>query len=351
MVSRLVEECVAEISTVKSLIAVSEKLRAMLGGHWDAAAQAVVQHPLVADVLTNVPQPADWKVFEHCATLTRLYAIFERCVSRVVRAWLAELPLNSEKYESLGATFQGIHRRGVARVLLDLDKDRFSHLKVDGVLSGFMDAVNGKTPYSVLPEAFLFDNRSLKRERLDELFAQVRLKGGWAWVGNHRFVTGFIKQVRGGGNTPEAELRTFVNYRNDAAHGNVDQVLASGPLAEYADFMISVCRAIGELVLWNRTDCRRNLGLLAEVGKVTERFSNNVVVATVADCTLRVGMEMICFGDTYCHTALIESIQLDGGIQREVVIERETAVGLRLNVRTQKHPRLLVERALMQVRR
>jgi len=248
MLQDIIHEAVSDAEAVRLLLSATEKLRQLLSGDGKDERHAK-SHPIVAGILANLPPTNSWKMHEHCATLTRLYAIYERFVAKAVRVWLSELPGMANGYSDLGETFNSNHRRGVARVLLDLDKERFSNLTIAQVVVGLLDAVSNKASYGLLAEAFLFDNRSLKRDRLDQLLAQVKLEGGWDWISSHRFVTDFVREVLGGQNTPKGELKNFVHDRNDAAHGSVDQVLGIGPLTEYAAFVIAVCRAIGELIL------------------------------------------------------------------------------------------------------
>lgn len=340
MIHEIISEAVNDAEAVKALTVLFEQLRTIASNDASPEREAR-ENAAVAKLLSAIPEDKTFRMLEHCSTLTRLYAIWERCVTRAIRLWLDELPSYQHAYTDLGQTFASNHRRGVGRVLLDLDKDRFSHLSVHQVISGLVDASSGSATYSILPEAFLFDNRSLKRERLDEVFAQVRLEGGWDWICKHRFITEFLTNVRGDQNTAEAELRSFVNYRNEAAHGNVDQVLGTGPLTETAEFVSSLCRALGEFVLWNQVTRKEASGKLRRAGKVSEHFRDNVVVAKLSDCKISVGCEVFLYGEKYCYRAKVESIQLNDVSHEEVQIEHETEVGIKFDTNTQKRPVIL----------
>jgi hypothetical protein len=226
---------------------------------------------------------------------------------------------------------------------MDLDKDRFSSLSVPHVLDGFLKAVNGSPVYSVLPEAFLNDTRSLKRDRIDELFSQISLEGGWDWVARNRHVVTFIDQVRGGQNTADAELRTFINYRNEAAHGSVDQVLGVGPLTEYVEFIVSVCRATEELFRWNWIRKGERAGRTKKAGRVTERFKDNIVIAKLTNCRIEQGMNVILLGEDYCYPVTVESIQMNNVQHKDVTVETETEVGLKFDQVSQRHPEIYLE--------
>jgi hypothetical protein len=340
MVAEILNEAVSDALTVKRLVLAGEKLRAFVSSDQPEHV-AVRANPVLADIIGGLPDVSAWRMLDHCASLTRLYAVFERFIGKTVRAWLGDMPHVCGEYISLGESFKTVHRRGIARVLMDLDKDRFSYLGIETVVDGFLKAVNGNPVYTVLPEAFLSDTRSLKRDRIEELLSQVRLEGGWDWISKNRFVVAFIEDTRGGQNTSEAELRGFVNYRNEAAHGSVDQVLGVIPLSEYADFIVAVCKAIDELVRWNWVRYCKENGRVKSIGKVTERFKDNIVVAKMQGCALVKNMELLLWGQHYCYSAIIESIQLNDISHEKLDVGDETEVGLKLNCPSQKHPELL----------
>lgn len=332
-------KAVQHAKTVKSLLGIGERLRDLATQNSNAAPVAGQVVSPLADLLSQVPDSITWRIYDHCATLTRLYSIYEEFIGDVVRSWLGELPTHSSVYGSLVDSFRTEHRKGVAKVLGDLDKDRFSHLDPPSVVRQFLEALDGANPYSLLPEAFLHDGRSLKRERLDQLFALIMLEGGWQWVAQHRYVSDYFAQVRGGENTADSELRTFIQYRNDAAHGNVDEVLGTSTLSQYADFVMSVCLAIDELRLWNSVRRKVGQGVARKIGNVTERFSNKrVIIAKIRDAEVAVGHKLVLFGENYCYEASVESIQLDDVDHQAITVTAETEVGIRLNKESRKHP-------------
>lgn len=341
MLAEILNEAVSDAHTVRSLILAGEKLRSFVSSDQEDHI-ALRANPIIANILGDLPSISAWRMLDHCASLTRLYAVFERFIGKSVRAWLGDLPQVCGDYKDLGPKFRTVHRRGVAKVLMDLDKDRFAHLGVETVLDGLLQAVNGNAVYSVLPEAFLSDTRTLKRERIDELFSQVRLEGGWDWISKHRFVASYMEEVRGGQNTPEADLRGFVNYRNEAAHGAVDQVLGVGPLTEFAGFIVALCQAIDEMVRWNWIRHYKVKGRARVIGTVSERFRNNIVVAKMQECSIRENMRVILFGQHFCYCAVVESIHVNDVAHIHLNVDRETEVGLRLNVPSQKQSEIVL---------
>jgi len=342
MIVEILNEAVSDAHTVKSLVLAGERLRSFVSSNQEVHV-ALRSTPVLADIIGDLPDLSAWRTFDHCASLTRLYAVFELFIGKTVRAWLSEMPHVCGNYSSLGESFNRIHRRGVAQVLMNLDKDRFFYLgREDRVLDGFLKGVNGDPQYTVLPEAFLSDTRNLKRDRIEELLSQIKLEGGWDWISRNRFVVTFIEDTRGGQNTPEAELRSFVNYRNEAAHGSLDQVLGVTPLSEYADFVVALCKAIDELVRWNWVRyCKKN-GRAKSIGQITERFKDNIVVARLHDCSLLKSMDVLLWGKYYCCTAIIESIRLNDIAYDNLDIDGETEVGLKRNCPSPRHPELIL---------
>jgi hypothetical protein len=136
-------------------------------------------------------------------------------------------------------------------------------------------------------------------------------------------------------------LRGFIAYRNEAAHGSVDQVLGVIPLSEYADFVVAMCRAIDELVRWNWVRYCKDNGRAKSIGKITERFKDNIVVAKMERCSLVKSMEVLLWGPHYCYSAIVEGIQLNATPHESIDVGVQTEVGLKLSCPSQKHPELI----------
>jgi hypothetical protein len=98
---------------------------------------------------------------------------------------LKTLPDLYQQFQSLPEGIRKGHRTGVAEILSRLTGGRYDHLSEEVVLQGIHDGVTGKTPYSLLLDAFILDGPNFRADTLNELFARVGISSGWAWVSTH----------------------------------------------------------------------------------------------------------------------------------------------------------------------
>jgi hypothetical protein len=271
-----------------------------------------------------------------------LYAIYERCVTDVVKAWLTALPQLVPQYSDLEENVKNAHRRGTAKILDNVNRQRFKHLMDFAFVKSFHDAVSGAAPYELLPESFLFKDANLRKETLEEVLSSVAIENSWNWINGSRFTTTVMEALGIGTTTPESELRKFIGYRNDAAHGAIDQVLGVSAMLELADFVEAVCLALCELATWSVLSHRVALGVSTVAGEVTERFDKaNAVVAKMTATQVAVGDRFFVCGSNGCFDAVVTSIQLNDVNHATITVPGGTELGLQFNAHVPKNRKLL----------
>jgi len=72
--------------------------------------------------------------------------------------------------------------------------------------------------------------------------------------------------------TAESELRQIVDYRNAAAHGDVDEVLGAELLVEFTEFMEALCESIVDFIQYDTLRRAKELGKAKVIDHVSERF-------------------------------------------------------------------------------
>lgn len=188
-------------------------------------------------LLQDIPKAREWRIYEHCAVVTRLYAIYESFVEELIRDWLILLPEIYPRYLDLEETIRNNHQIGVGKILTELKKNKYEHLSLEKVMQGLFYGNTGEKEYELLPDAFLIHEQNLRREPLERLFANAGISNAWAWVEKHRAIKYFLEEIRGNQNTADGVLNEFISYRNDAAHGFPDGVLGASALLELCDFV------------------------------------------------------------------------------------------------------------------
>lgn len=340
MFNQLFHETRMNINTVRSMIYTNENFRNIIFIE-DTVRQQLEQNSQFADLVENTPNEIDWKVYDHCATVTRLYAIYERFVEDIISEWLRLLPKLVSSYSELENKIQTTHREGVGRLLLDLNKSRFQHLSAEKVVQSLLSGVTDSQPYELLPEAFLLYEQNLRKEQLEKLFPSVGIENSWKWIKNHRSINNFVEEITGDQSTAEAELKKLIDYRNDAAHGavSIDEILGIQELLDLTYFVEALCKALMELVTYHVIFRKEVIGTAQNIGKITEWLPKpEAAVAKINNITLSVGdpIWLVSENSSYCQLAKIESLKLDDIPKPKISIDYETEVGFKFDTNAKK---------------
>lgn len=349
MFDELLKIVSVNVSTVRKIIQTNDRLRGIVFREDTTIQQELDENTHLTKLIEAIPSEREWQVYDHCAVVTRLYAIYERFVEDLIAEWLELLPGIVTKYSDLEERIKDTHQIGVGRLLLDLKKKRFEHLSLNEVIQGLFNGVTGKKKYKLIPDAFLLHEQNLRREVLEKLFADAGISNAWGWVDKHRKVKQFIEEVRGSQNTAEGELNELITYRNDAAHGSiVDDILGTEKLLELGDFVEALCQALAELVTFQVISRQTAIGKAKEIGQITEWFKKHKAgVGKVKEITLSVGRKLFLVNEasSYCRFATIESIMINDISKKRVVITSEQEVGLKFfDIDAKKGLRLYIQK-------
>lgn len=340
MFEELIEKASVKISTVRAIIKTNHRVRSILFRD-SLKKQKLEDNPEFAALIEIIPSEEEWEIYDRCAVVTRLYAIYERFVEDLISDWLRILPDLVPRYSDLEEKIQNTHREGIGRLLIDIKKNRFQHLSVEKVVQGLSCGITDTGKYELLPDAFLLHEQNLRKEVLETVLRNAGIDEAWKWVTNHKEIKYFVEEVRGSQNTAEGELKQLVDYRNEAAHGSTDEILGIQELLDLGDFVEALCKSLADLVTYNIILRQIDRGLVREIGKITEWFKKpQAGVAKVKDITLTLGecVFLVLVNDelSYCYSAKIESIQLHDVYKNIVEIISETEVGLKFDMNARK---------------
>jgi len=344
MFDTILQKAISNIDTICSVLKINDDLRELLFSQDNSGRQILAQHEQFTSLLENIPQRKDWQICDHCTAVTQLYAVYESFVEKLILEWLQVVPQLFPNYLDLEPKIQNAHREGIGRLLIELNKNRFKELTAEKVMQGFLAGVTGSTTYELLPEAFLSQDQNLRQEVLEKLFADVGINKAWSWLIKYRKIKKFMVEIRGDQSTAEAELKRFLDYRNDAAHGGVDkilinEILPTQDLLNLGIFVKALCHALAELVTYQIITRKEIINQAKQIGKVTEWFRQpRAAVAQVKECTLSKGDSIWLIGEaiSFCKIATIESMQIDGNAVERQEITTETEVGLKFNLDVKK---------------
>lgn len=333
-----------ELSVIRNCVAANEGLRRLVRSAAGAHATPSPISPFEEEA-RKFPSGIDWRIFDHCSAVMRLYAIYERFASDVLESWLSTLPSLFTEYEALPTAVQKQHRDGIATMLPQIGEGRFGHLNIADVIRQLSECLSGNKPYALVSEAFLIRDRNLRSQELEVLFARAGVPQCWSWMQHHKRTKAFVHDVLGSAETAESELGTFIEYRNEAAHGDVSDVLDFHGLLRLCDFVDVLCEALAERVQSAVLAAQLEAKVYHEIGESSESYPrNNVVVVPVERGDLRVGDELTVAGRRYCFTAKILELQLNGIPHPAVFVHGFTEVGIRFDRPVRKFARLYQNR-------
>ena len=321
-----------KISTIRAILQTSDKLREIT---------------LPTELIEEIPEKNEWRIYEHCAAVTRLYAIYENFVEDLISRWLQRLPQLVSYYSNLDDIIKNTHREGAGRLLLDLKKNRYQHLSINDVIQGLFYGITQNTEYELTPDSFLLHEQNLRKDELERLFTNAGITNAWRWVTHHRSVKQLVENPLGSEESAETRLNSLIDDRNAAAHRTVvDRILGIEELLELCDFIENLCQALAELVTYKIILKQELIEQVRKIGEITEWLNKSkVVIAKVRDITLSVGDGIFLASETkaHCQLVIIESIQIDDVSKETVEITSETEVGLKFNTDAREGLSLYVE--------
>jgi MAE_28990/MAE_18760-like HEPN len=322
----------AQIDTIAKIVKMNRQLR-------NIAIQepsTLAAFPSLQDLSKVLPTEEEWRAYEHCATVSRLYAVYESFVENLIENWVVELPRLVPMYSDLDKNIQCTHIDNVARILKERNKQRFSELPLDRIISGLFNGVTGNQTYELLVDAFIIHERNLRTADLEELFRNAGIHpNAWNWVKNNHYVQNFIDDNIGGENTAEGLLKQLIDYRNDAAHGDIiDVTLSSSQLLEFCEFILAICKSLSELVTYQVLLKEEKQGNnTRQIGTISEWFKKpQAGVVTISNVKLKVGDSLFLASDKDCRMAQVMSLQINDTDKIEVEALSDIEVGIAFNI-------------------
>ena len=326
MFDRLIENLQQQITGVRNAIMTSDLLRS----YYTGAIRVSPKNKAIKELRIISPDNTEWRIYDHCAAVTRLYSIYEGFVEKLIASWLNTLPDLVPVYADLDEAIRKTHRYGVGQLLRELDKDRYEDVRAEQVIQGIYNGLFASDRYELLPAVFLMREQNLRRSTLEKIFANAGVANCWNWIEKHRNTQDFIRDVRGHSNTAESELTALVQYRNEASHSDeVEQFLSAKGLLEVADFVEALCLSLTELLNYKILVHRERRGEVRLIGEITESFRSGAVVARVEHATLSIGEHIFLEseGRSWCCQGAITSIQLNNISENIIEIRDATEVG------------------------
>lgn len=280
-----------------------------------------------------VAEPIQWKIFSHCASVTRLYAIYESFVYDLLSSWLNILPSIYDSYSRLPETIAKNHRVGVGSLLQKFGGGtRTEALTELSIVQPLFSGLSGQKDFALIPDAFFIDSKNLRYEELCGLFAKVSLSDLGSWLTRHKELHALCDAA---GTTISGRLKELVDFRNEASHArqDIDETLGVSTFREMADFVQVLCVALYQFVNVRHVDSLQELGRLELLGRITEYLPRiqAAILTTQAKVRVTVGDEVIVRGGLKCFVEKIIDMQDSGQHIETIEANSGYELGLKFN--------------------
>ena len=349
MFSPLFDKLRAEVVATELVLSLHERLRDLLfpsplqPGDQAINPEDAIRVEWLKAQLGPLPNKLDWQVYDHSASIIRLYAAYEQFVNDLVSEYVRMLPSLYRSVLDLPECISVNHRIGLAQILIKIGSGKqYKDIEETAAIRALSAALGEGTGYSLIPEAFLVDRINYRLDVLAKIWGDLNFAEPARQISNHRAVVQFMKTTRGESDTPQSELENFVKYRNEASHGIPEQILAPDEIKRIGQFLLCVGEALARMVEDGVTERHLHLGNSTLVANVTEiHYGGKVVVVKMSDCSLKTGDELFISANAGFRRAVVSSLQINGAAVASVDGAVNDVVGIELTRRVPEGAKLV----------
>jgi hypothetical protein len=272
-------------------------------------------------------------VYDHCAAFTRLYAIYATYVEDLVDTYLGILPTLYDTYGLLPRAVTTQHRVGLGLILGKLgDGGAYSYLDEASIVNTFSQGLTGGTPYKLIKHAFLTDRQNYRLDVLGKLLGYLGVQDATQHLSSNRDLLSFLEVIKPGTSTVQSELDQFVKRRNEAAHSDVNDIVAIDDIKQTADFIGHLGNALASILTYELINRRHILGHFPKLGVVEKTYKGGtVIISHVWPCMLRIGEQIAVVRGDRLHLATITGLQIDDIDYNPVLLATQTELGIQVD--------------------
>jgi len=306
MLNQIIRNTKRELRHIESLVVSLNQAR-----------EGFIPYSIESDIqIFNQIDHTYWKAYDHCAVMVQLYASFERFVLNSVNEWIkwclefkSELIFNNDPAIDL-------YESGVAEILRRKKEVRFNNIDRN-ILNKSLSYFYNKplaTKATLDPTPFFATQPNLRLEHIRTLFNNVGLGNPEKWIQDSKEIKDMKEED---GYNIENELKTLVEKRNEAAHGNElpREILGKIELLNKIKIISNLCQAIYSYIV-NRIieleiESSSNKVLIGHASNIW-RNSNAFELKTEPNILIHKGMNLAAISSGDIKFFTIKSIQLDG---------------------------------------
>jgi len=293
------------------------------------------------ELRSQAPKKLTWQILDHCAAISRIYALYERGIEDLVAMYMGYLPQVSPSYAGLAESLRIQHRVGVGQILLKWSPTHpvFGSINEPNIAAGLADGLRAR-PYSLLTDAFLIDPENLRTSALTRLFRGLGFENSFAWVRKYDVVRIFCAAKLTGTATADSFLDEFVRIRNEAAHGNVSNIAGVTLISDYTQFIGAVAEALAALLRTHLVRAGTASNCATVLGDVVHAWSGHVVgVRAVCGEAVAIG-DRLYAGTRDILPVTIQSLRIGKVDHPSLLLHNGFEFGLQLDRRVPEGARI-----------
>lgn len=323
-----------EVDGIKRIVDWQHRLRETVNTAVATSALLNLEPVSLALLQGSAPDRLQWQLFDHCAAITRIYALFEGAVSDLIEEYLLLLPKVQPRYHDLHEDVRVNYRVGIGTILGKWSAEatsRYSHLAESAIAAGLADGLRNQ-PYSLVADAILTDTDNYRADTLKRLFKRCGFDDAFASVAKDEGVLEFCSENLGT-ETAESYLNEFVRTRNEAAHERISATLSVRELSNYGDFAVLVVNVLASVLRSRIIREGLSTGHSIHIGKVIHRFTDNVVgIEAMVTAPIAVGDSLFA-GSKYINPVTVVSLQTENAPQEVIALSPGLQCGVKLDRR------------------
>lgn len=328
MLSTILSNAEAKLKAVKSLLLLLN-FREKVVEESKEAALAVFKDNQLASTFSR-----EDRIIRHCAAITSIYSTFEGFVDEVISFWLSNIP-KYKTFLELDSSFQKQYRVGISTIIKDLEKRKFEHLKVEDVVNKYSAGLNGEPEWTCVTEAITYREANLRKEQIEMLFSRIGINGLWTELQKDPFLVEKCDELEHGQNIEKA-VSEFIDFRNDASHGAVDNIIGFNQLVSWSEFFLGICNVINRIVVHDclTFECAKNPNVV--LAEITETYRDNIMVARFkSGTTVTVGDSLLMHRTESTEVVKIQNIQENGNDLHSFTTTMDNS---ELGIKIDRHP-------------
>lgn len=267
----------------------------------------IKEHERLAD--RNKELRKEVSIFSVSSCVTRLYAIYENFVVTILSDYLDSLS-ECVKYSALSDGFKSEYRIGISMILSKLDHAKYRHLSHQNIAEWYYNALIDSHNYKIVAEALIRHDQNLRLNIVEELLKRIQLGDFKSWLNKHPSIQTLYPGEDALFEQFESEIKNFVQLRNDAAHGTLEDLESTRNLLRLCDIVQALIFSIGSFMrraILSHLETAKKVVLL---GEVTEAFRNGACIIRL-EPNAKIDKQTILFilGSNNCIVQNVQSLQ------------------------------------------